>query len=135
MQIKSLDIIIDENSSFDTDDKLGRKHLAESLTKTISAVEDVGFVFALNSQWEMENHVYKLWQNYAKKNDKKSNKPYIKSIYFDAFENDYSDEPFIDIVSAIDLFLKKEGFKDRSKTDLTNKALSVSEKYFLWPGV
>ncbi|MBI5196443.1 MAG: hypothetical protein HZA10_08985 [Nitrospirae bacterium] len=64
-----------------------RKPFGEALYKLISNIEDE-LIIALDAKWgEGKTTFIKMWRGYLTENN-------IKSIYFDAFSNDYMDDPF-----------------------------------------
>lgn len=84
-------------------DILGRKPFGESLTRLVHALPDGG-VIALDSAWgEGKSTFIKMWLGHLMQ---QAPNP-IESIYFDAFEHDYSDDPFICISSELLAFFEK----------------------------
>ena len=76
------------------EDKLDRKKLAEKLTTYLNRLND-GAVLAIDAPWgEGKTWFAKNWESDLQKND-------YKTIYIDAFEQDYVDEPFMLITSEI----------------------------------
>ena len=76
------------------EDKLDRKKLAEKLTTYLDRLND-GAVLAIDAPWgEGKTWFAKNWESDLQKND-------YKTIYIDAFEQDYVDEPFMLITSEI----------------------------------
>ena len=93
------EIVIDPVEPF-KNDRLDRQPFAISLTSLVTNVED-SLVISLDAQWgDGKTTFVKMWQAYLGKND-------IKSIYFDAFANDYFDDPFVALVGNITSLLEK----------------------------
>jgi len=84
---KTHDIEIDVNDIF-KNDLLGRQSEIENLTPIILNFDDP-FVLALDSPWGAGKTTFvRLWQAYLKKESK-------QSIYFNAWETDYAEDPLI----------------------------------------
>ncbi len=76
------------------EDKLDRKKLAEKLTTYLNRLND-GAVLAIDAPWgEGKTWFARNWEADLTKKD-------YKTIYIDAFEQDYVDEPFMLITSEI----------------------------------
>ncbi len=95
MKLVTPQLEIDANNPFDVSDKLGRKDFAESLSNLIISTDD-SLVIALDAPWgEGKTTFVKMWQIFLEKEKG------LNSIYFDAFANDFMDEPFVAISSEI----------------------------------
>ena len=79
---------ISETEGFTTEkDIFNRKPFGEALYKLVSNIEDE-LIIALDAKWgEGKTTFIKMWRGYLTENK-------VKSIYFDAFSNDYIDDPF-----------------------------------------
>ena len=96
---KLRDIEIDENDIF-KNDLLDRESEIKNLTPIILNFNDP-LVLALDSPWGAGKTTFvKLWQAYLKK--EKS----VESIYFNAWETDYAEDPLIVLVSELNKWLK-----------------------------
>ncbi len=85
------------------EDALKRKEMATALTNLISN-ESYPLVISLNGNWGTgKTFLLKRWQVELEKND-------FKSIYFNAWEDDFCDEPLIAIIGQLADFLKENKF-------------------------
>ncbi len=104
---KTRDIEIDENDIF-KNDLLDRKSEIENLTPIVLNFDDP-LVLALDSPWGSGKTTFvRLWQAYLAKESK-------QSIYFNAWETDYAEDPLIVLVSELDKWLKNS--KDVSRIE------------------
>ncbi|MGZ8193194.1 MAG: KAP family P-loop NTPase fold protein [Methylobacter sp.] len=95
---KSRDIEIIENEIF-KNDLLDRESEIKNLTPIILNFDDP-LVFALDSPWGAGKTTFvRLWQAYLKEEGK-------QSIYFNAWETDFAEDPLIVLVSELDNWLK-----------------------------
>lgn len=86
-------------------DKMKRKDTVELFTNLISTVHQP-FTICLNAPWGGGKTTFiKMWEKYLEKNN------YI-SLYFNAWENDFSNEPFVSIVSEISMQLSDIATQD-----------------------
>jgi len=91
-------------------DILKRKTFGEALTRLVQAIPDGGAV-ALDSPWgEGKTTFVKMWRGYLHQQN-------IKSIYFDAFEHDYSDDPFICLSAELLTFFESVGADELTLKD------------------
>ena len=114
MKLITPEIVIDKDDPF-KNDLLDRKPFAESLTRLITNVKD-NLVMSLDAQWgDGKTTFVKMWQGMLQKDE-------IENIYFDAFANDYFDNPFVALVSNITTLLEKAHPKKAKLDDLKIKA-------------
>lgn len=111
MGIFNNDLEIDVENPF-KNDKLQRELEMESLTSIFSVIGNQ-MVLAVNSQWGTgKTSFLKMWNQYL------INEKY-KAIFFNAWENDYVEEPFIAFVEEIRKSINDEdkirGFIDKAK--------------------
>jgi len=93
MKIKHHDIEIPADNPF-ANCKLERKKYAEALTGIVSSYSD-GFVLAINNEWGTGKTTFiKMWQQHL-------NKEEFKTLYFNAWENDFESNPLVAILSEI----------------------------------
>ena len=134
MKIVVPEIQISDECGFSPDiDIFNRKGFGERLA---NLVENSGGspVIALDSGWgEGKSTFIKMWRGYLEH----QRDPEIKSIYFDAFENDYQKDPFLTLASEIYQLItvedeeRKAKFKDKAAKaakSLFRGALKVSVK-------
>ncbi len=128
MKLITPEIKIDPENPFSSD-LFERKKYGATLNNLISKVND-SIVLSLEANWgEGKTTFLLMWQADLKRQG-------IKSIYFDAFEHDYSDDPFLDIVSEICSFVDDE-FSEKTPTlepneQLKSKAAVVSKRLLGW---
>lgn len=123
ISLKEKDIIVDENDNWPcTADSLGRDLEISNLNKVLMNVE-APFVFALDAPWGAGKTTFvKLWQHYLKikHND-------FVSIYFNAWDNDFNQDPLIPILSEIE---KKIDNKDYKHNEAIKKLKKILTKLF-----
>lgn len=88
-------------------DKLKRKNAIEDLSSLLE-VTTQSFVLGLNADWGAGKTTFiKLWQAYLQKEKG------IQSIYFSAWEDDFSKEPLISILGEIKKYIN-DNFSEKS---------------------
>jgi hypothetical protein len=128
MKLISPSLKIDPQKPFSSD-LFERQIYGDSLRNLISRVDD-SIVVTLEASWgEGKTTFLRMWQADLKLQG-------IQSIYFDAFEHDYSDDPFLDIVSEICSFVDEE-FADsvaiiEPNKELKSKASVVCRRLLGW---
>lgn len=94
------DIILNSFS----DDQFDRKCIAENLTKIILAKNEP-LVISLDSEWGTGKTTFiHMWKNFLDTDYKES----IKTIYFNAWDNDYIKDPLLAIFSELELQIKED---------------------------
>ncbi len=102
---------IEEDEGFEKD-ALNRKSFGESLLNLLVRSSDE-LVISLDGQWgEGKSTFVKMWQGLLSENK-------IPNIYIDAFANDYIDDAFISVASAITAYAEKNIVKNK-QDDLEN---------------
>ncbi len=131
MKILIPEIKIEETTGFDPNiDIFGRSDFGERLANLIESSDD-NPVIALDAGWgEGKSTFIKMWRGYlAHQRDEK-----LKTIYFDAFENDYQKDPFVTLASEIyqliepDDEIGKKEFQEKAKSaikSLTRGAIKI----------
>ena len=100
-------------------DKFSRKQLAEKLTDYLSRLND-GAVLAIDAPWgEGKTWFGKNWEKQLKDDD-------YKTIYIDAFEQDYIDDTFMLLASEFTELLNDEE-DNKTKVQLVEKASQVAK--------
>lgn len=96
---------------FGEDDLLGRRHVGQRLSELLERVDDP-VVVALDGPWGSgKTHFLKRWVGaHTVENEGKAT-----VIYFDAFANDYLDDPLIGLTGAIGDRLPKGGAQTKWK--------------------
>lgn len=93
MKIKHHDIQIPEDNPF-ANCKLEREPYARVLTDIVNTYAD-GFVFAINNEWGAGKTTFvKMWQQQLKNEG-------FQTIYFNAWENDFDNNPLVAIMSEL----------------------------------
>lgn len=126
MKIVTPPLIIDELDSF-KNDVLDRKSYGEALLNLVQRSTDE-LVISLDGQWgEGKTTFVKMWQGLLSEAN-------IPHIYIDAFANDYLDDAFISVASAITEFVEDNIEKDSSEkvVDLKTKAKKIGGQLFTW---
>lgn len=109
---------IDEFEGFTPEkDIFQRKHFGENLTSLIENVDDE-LVVALDAAWgEGKTTFVKMWRGMLKSKG-------IKSIYFDAYKNDFLEDPFLALVGEIYALIDSEN-ENESKELFKEKIVST----------
>lgn len=110
------------------DDALKRSDVAEKLTKLISRQSDP-FVISLHGHWGTgKTFLLKRWQKQLENDG-------FQAIYFNAWEDDFCDDPFVAIIGQLSHFLKRKGIeglddkiKKAAKSLLIQGSLSALHK-------
>ncbi|MEI6069330.1 MAG: P-loop NTPase fold protein [Methylococcaceae bacterium] len=120
MQIKPNEIEIDEIDPF-VNDLLDRQSEIKNLTPIILNVEGP-LVLSLDSPWGTGKTTFvKFWRAYLQHEQ-------IQSIYFNAWETDYAEDPLIVLVSELDKWVK-----ENKKQPLINQWTATVKK--ILPGI
>ncbi len=116
------EIKINEDTGFDTSiDIFQRRDFGERLANLIENTDD-NPVFALDADWgEGKSTFIKMWRGYL---EHKRENP-IKTVYFDAFENDYQKDPFLTLASEIYSLLEDKD--EEKKKEFTEKATNAAK--------
>jgi hypothetical protein len=99
-----------------------RAQYGQQLTNFIVNAEE-NLVFALDSNWGSGKTTFiKMWHSHNN-----NHTPQLKTIYFDAFQNDYQSDPFLALASEVyDLF---EDDDHESKRNFKEKASNVFKAF------
>ena len=118
---KNQEIEIDENDIF-KNDKLQREDSIKDLSKLIISNTEP-LVLSINASWGSGKTTFvKLWQTYLKKECN------VNSIYFSAWEDDFSKEPLISILGEMNSYIEKNFKVNTAVPKSFKKALSLSGK-------
>ncbi len=118
---KNQEIEIDENNIF-KNDKLQREDSIKDLSKLI-ILNTEPLVLSINASWGSGKTTFvKLWQTYLKKECK------VNSIYFSAWEDDFSKEPLISILGEMNSYIEKNFKANTPVPKGFKKALNLSGK-------
>ncbi len=115
------EIEIDENDIFGND-KLDRENSIKDLSELIkSNIEPL--VLSINASWGSGKTTFvKLWQTYLKKECD------VNSIYFSAWEDDFSKEPLISILGEMNSYIERNFKVNTPISNGFNKAIKMSGK-------
>ena len=109
IKAKAKEFVIDDPAQPFKDDKLGRKDYAEILTGIVETFVS-GAVVVLNGSWGTGKTAFlKMWSQHLKNQD-------FPVIYYNAWEDDISDEPLISMLRGMKVLQKEEGLDDVLKT-------------------
>lgn len=123
MKLVTPSLVVSESDGF-KNDVLQRKPFGEALSNLVERSTDE-LVISLDGKWgEGKTTFVKMWQGLLKEKG-------IPSVYIDAFQNDYTDDAFISIASAITSYvdLHSEG---AGKKDFKEKAKKVGLRLLSW---
>lgn len=108
---KNKPLIINEEDIFESD-KLDRKDAIENLSHLIVSTKEA-FTLSINADWGTGKTTFvKLWQTHLKKEHQ------VNSVYFSAWEDDFSKEPLISILGEINRYIE-DNFESKSDTAQT----------------
>ena len=124
LQLKLPEPAIQEDNPW-ADDALKRSDVAEKLTKLISGQSDP-FVISLHGHWGTgKTFLLKRWQMQLEKDD-------FRAIYFNAWEDDYCNDPLVAIIGQLSDCFEQENLeelkgkiKEAAKSLLVQSALDV----------
>ena len=103
MKIKHHEIIPNSDHPF-AECKLEREPYAKVLTDIVNTYAD-GFVLAINNEWGTGKTTFvKMWQQHLKKNE-------FQTIYFNAWENDFDNNPLIALMSELETLTNSDNKK------------------------
>lgn len=119
---KNQPIAINLSDDIFQNDKLERKNAIEDLSSLLEATNQ-SFVLALNADWGAGKTTFvKLWQAYLQKEKD------MRSIYFSAWEDDFSKEPLISILGEIKKYID-DNFSQKSDISQSfEKVKSIGSK-------
>ena len=121
MIVKNKTMLINSDSIF-KDDALDRKVLIEDLSEIISSTYEP-LVFALNAPWGTGKTTFvKMWKSYLKTNKE------INSLYFSAWEDDFSNEPLIAILGELNSYISENFSSSSDIEDKFDNAINVGGK-------
>lgn len=101
MKCKDIEISVVSGNPF-AEDKLNRQPLAQNLTDIANMYADTGAVIALDGEWGSGKTTFvRMWHQLL------VDRTY-KSIYFNAWNTDFQDDPFIAIMSELDEVFKNQ---------------------------
>lgn len=127
MKCKDIEIIVKPGQPF-AEDKLNRQPLARNLTDIAKLYSDTGAVIALDGEWGSGKSTFvRMWHQMLLDET-------YKSIYFNAWNTDFQDDPFIAIMSELnEVFQKSKTFSKvvRSGAKIGLKVVGEVAKGFI----
>ena len=126
MRIVTPPLIVEEGDSF-TKDALDRKGYGEALRNLVANSSDA-LVISLDGKWgEGKTTFVKMWQGLLSESN-------IPNLYVDAFANDYVDDAFITVASAITNYAENNIKKDHREklAELKEKSKKVGGQLLSW---
>lgn len=112
MNLKLEDIVPDSQKPF-AKCKLGRKQCAPVLKSIIQACP-AGFVISVDGQWGSGKTTFmKMWKAYLENDG-------YKTIYYNAWESDYMEDPLLSLIAEIRNVDKNKEAKDQMKDIVSN---------------
>lgn len=106
MKIKHSEIEIPESNPF-VNCKLGRQKYADALTSIIGGFSE-GFVLAINNEWGTGKTTFvKMFKQHLINNGH-------KTLYFNAWENDFDSNPLVALMAELQTITKKDNVKFKS---------------------
>lgn len=121
MIIKNTQIEIDSSNIF-LNDCLDREESIEDLSELIIRSKE-SFVLSVNADWGVGKTTFlRLWKTYLKEQHK------VDSIYFSAWEDDFSKEPLISILGELNSYITENFQEDSPVITEFEKAKSFGGK-------
>lgn len=126
MKIVTPPLVVDESDAF-KNDLLERKAYGEALLNLAMRSSDA-LVISLDGKWgEGKTTFVKMWQGLLAESG-------VPTIYLDAFSNDYLDDPFVAVASAITTYAEKNVKKEFRETvsELRDRSKKVGGQLLSW---
>jgi hypothetical protein len=112
MKLKAPEFEVPASDPFEND-LLGRKDSAIALTELICTTKEP-LVLSINASWgEGKTTFLKMWRQMLENRE-------VKTLYFNAWENDFSDDAFVSLIGELELGIEELKLKspDESKEQL-----------------
>jgi hypothetical protein len=124
MKLVTPSLLVEDSDGF-RNDVLQRKQFGEALLNLVTISTDE-LVISLDGKWgEGKTTFVRMWQGLLKEKG-------IPSIYIDAFQNDYTEDAFISIASAITSYVDLNCAEDLKSSDFRDKAKKVGVRLLTW---
>lgn len=124
MKLVTPSLVVEDSDGF-RNDALQRQHFGEALSNLVTRSTDE-LVISLDGKWgEGKTTFVKMWQGLLKEKG-------IPSIYIDAFQNDYTEDAFISIASAITSYVDQHSTEPHKSSDFKDKAKKVGVRLLSW---
>ena len=124
MKLVTPPLVVQDLDAF-KNDVLQRQQFGDALSNLVIRSTDE-LVISLDGKWgEGKTTFVKMWQGLLKERG-------IPSIYIDAFQNDYTDDAFISIASAITSYIDQYSTETQKSLDFKDKAKKVGVRLLSW---
>jgi hypothetical protein len=124
MKLVTPSLLVEDSDGFGND-ILKRQKFGDALSNLVTRSTDE-LVISLDGKWgEGKTTFVKMWQGLLKEKG-------IPSIYIDAFKNDYTEDAFISIASAITSYVDLNSAKAQESSDFKDKAKKVGVRLLSW---
>lgn len=124
MKLVTPSLVVEDSDGF-RNDVLQRQQFGDALSNLITRSTDE-LVISLDGKWgEGKTTFVKMWQGLLKEKG-------IPSIYIDAFQNDYTEDAFISIASAITSYVDQHSPEAKKSSDFKDKAKKVGVRLLSW---
>jgi len=124
MKLVTPSLIVEDLDGF-KNDALQRRSFGEALLNLVVRSTDE-LVVSLDGKWgEGKTTFVKMWQGLLKEKG-------IPSIYIDAFQNDYTEDAFISIASAITSYVDLHSTESEQGSNFKDKAKKVGVRLLSW---
>ncbi|MCS3455270.1 energy-coupling factor transporter ATP-binding protein EcfA2 [Aeromonas sp. BIGb0405] len=124
MKLVTPTLVVEDVDGF-KNDALQRKSFGEALSNLVTRTSDE-LVISLDGKWgEGKTTFVKMWQGLLKEKG-------VPSIYIDAFQNDYTEDAFISIASAITAYVGQHAIQAEKSSEFSDKAKKVGIRLLSW---
>jgi energy-coupling factor transporter ATP-binding protein EcfA2 len=124
MKLVTPSLLVEDSDRFGND-ILKRQQFGDALSNLVTRSTDE-LVISLDGKWgEGKTTFVKMWQGLLKEKG-------IPSIYIDAFQNDYTEDAFISIASAITSYVDLHSAEAQNSSDFKDKAKKVGVRLLSW---
>ncbi|MBL0671345.1 hypothetical protein JD504_11340 [Aeromonas hydrophila] len=124
MKLVTPTLVVEDIDGF-KNDALQRKSFGEALSNLVTRTSDE-LVISLDGRWgEGKTTFVKMWQGLLKEKG-------VPSIYIDAFQNDYTEDAFISVASAITAYVDQHTIQAEKSSEFSDKAKKVGIRLLSW---
>lgn len=124
MKLVTPPLVVKDSDGF-RNDLLQRQQFGDALSNLVTRSTDE-LVISLDGKWgEGKTTFVKMWQGLLKEKG-------IPSIYIDAFQNDYTEDAFISIASAITSYVDQHSVEAQKSSEFKDKAKKVGVRLLSW---
>lgn len=124
MKLVTPSLVVEDSDGF-MNDVLQRQQFGDALSNLVTRSTDE-LVISLDGKWgEGKTTFVKMWQGLLKEKG-------IPSIYIDAFQNDYTEDAFISIASAITSYVDQHSAESQKSSAFKDKAKKVGVRLLSW---